>query len=282
METGGLDGTGVFHDHKRIVTIDGAGNVDDFVRFDFVGNIGEKPDNFPVNFTIPVIAPPTFGAFGGHLVFAHGRGAMAISPQGDVVPFFNVRNQFPLGGEFDIVFGAAFAPSDFGEAGGMLLLSDASPNGVTINDEALILLVDSSGVATVFASIPLSQQQIDARIGLRQMAFVPDGFGDLSGLLLVSVSGGVGGGGAIGQVVALNEDGEIAKVLRVGTHIDKFDPRGFFFTEDGLILISDASDPILSARIEDFVNYVVPEPTSVGLAAIAFLSFVACWRRRCR
>ena len=116
---------------------------------------------------------------------------------------------------------------------------------MSTNDKALILSVDASGVAEVFAAIPLSQQQIDARIGLRQMAFVPDGFGDLSGLLLVSVSGSVAGGGAIGQVLAIDEGGEIAKVLRIGTHLDKFDPRGFFFTEDGLILISDASDPIL-------------------------------------
>jgi hypothetical protein len=197
------------------------------------------------------------------------------------VPFFDKWIQFPAASEFGTVFGAAFAPVDFGAIGGTLLLSDGTPYFSAAPDQAPIISVSADGTATVFASIPLSQQQMDARAGLRQMAFVPDGFGELSGLLLVSLSGGNTGGGLFGQVLAVNGDGEIVKILEVGSQFDKFDPRGFFFTNDGLILISDASDPILSARVEDFVSYVVPEPASAGLAAIALLVFAAFLRRRC-
>ena len=272
----GVDDAGAFHEHSRVVTLDGAGNIEDLVRFDFDGDFDDFPDNeqFPSEFTVPVMAPTAFGAFGGQLIFAHPSGAIAISEEGNVVPFFDAQALFESR-RFGKAFGAVFAPTDFGAVGDTLLVSDSSPNifgfaGVT-NHEALILSVDSTGNATEFAAIPLTQQLIDARVGLRQMAFVPDSFGELSGLLLVSVSGSYFGGGSLGQVLGINEEGKIVKVLKLGTQIDKFDPRGFFFTVDGLVLISDASDSILSARVEDFVNYVVPEPTSFGLALFGLM-----------
>ena len=92
---------GDFHVHKRIVSIDGSGNVEDFVRFDYVGDINDYPrDEFPSTFTTPVIAPTTFGQFGGHLIYAHFGGAIAISDQGNFVPFFDVQTQYPFGSEF--------------------------------------------------------------------------------------------------------------------------------------------------------------------------------------
>ena len=59
--------------------------------------------------------------------------------------------------------------------------------------------------------------------GLRQMAFAPAGFGipglDLSGDLMVSVSGSDTGGGTFGAVIAVNSLGQVVATLELGTQI---------------------------------------------------------------
>lgn len=274
-------GSNIVSTHSRIVTVDGTGNVEDFVRFDYVGTIEGFPGAgfFPGEPISPSIAPQSFGSLAGQLIYANRSGAFAISQEGSVTPFFDKTLQYPFGSEFGFVWGAAFAPDGFGAVGGSLLVNDGRPNIATntVNDEALILSVDEAGSATVFTSIPLDQQQIDSDAGLRQMGFVPDGFGELTGLLLVSVSADSTGGGATGRLYAIDGSGDIVKTLKVGTEFDKFDPRGFAFTDNGEILISDASDPILLATVDDFIP--VPEPSTLALATLGLLGLLVCRRR---
>ena len=87
------------------------------------------------------------------------------------------------------------------------------------------------------------------------------------------------GGGALGALHVLNSSGQIAATLKVGTELDKFDPRGIFFTDDGRVLISDASDPILVAGPDDFA--VVPEPSTFLIWSLGLLGLIG-WRRRRR
>src|SRR5207245_2803429 len=93
-------------------------------------------------------------------------------------------------------FGLAFAPQGFGSVGGRLLVGDEGGG--------LIDAISSNGSVATFGNIPLTPGQR----GVRQMAFVPTGFGDLGGLLLVSVSGSSRGGGTLGSLLALDGSGQ--------------------------------------------------------------------------
>jgi hypothetical protein len=173
-------------------------------------------------------------------------------------------------------WGAVFAPSEFGEFGDRLLVSDGQ---MTRGDTDLdTLAIDEHGAFETFATIPLTLAQREAFVGLRQMAVVPDGYGDLSGLLLVSIAGSSYGNGVIGEVVALNHRGEIVRQLKVGSKFDKLDPRGLYFAGEGKILIVDASDPVIVARPNDFV--AVPEPSPIWLTYFSLLLGTMGLRRR--
>lgn len=277
---------------SRIVTIDGTGAIEDFVVFEYQGPFDERPKPGFEQLTTPLIAPEGFGLLGGHLIFTDQlSGVFSVDQMGNVEPLLFDVNDFTFETnlpEFPTLprvepFGAVFAPQGFGAIGGSLLISDTSPApedifGNPLSEVAEILSIRSDGAFEVFTNIPLTQAQLDDSAGLRQMAFVPDGFGDISGLLLVSVSGSPNGGGALGAILAVDQSGDIVKTLRVGTQFDKFDPRGFFFTEDGRILISDASDPILVATVDDFV--AVPEPGSAALCLAGFIGIVSLGLRR--
>jgi hypothetical protein len=166
--------------------------------------------------------------------------------------------------------GMAFAPAGFGAVGGEMLVSD-STNGT-------ILAVDSTGVSTPFANVPVLHPGL---VGLRQIEFAPAGFGPFGGDLLVSVSGSQSGGGIKGRLLALDGTGHVVGTLIAGSASDPFDPRGMFFPDSGHLLISDASvGRILLVSASDF--QAVPEPASVALFALGALAVCGFsrWRRR--
>jgi hypothetical protein len=203
------------------------------------------------------IAPKHFGSLGGQLFFtaqvgpgSDGSGGVVdVTPAGGVSLFAATPGINP--------FGLAFAPHSFGSFGGDLLVSNAAGNQ--------IIALSPSGQSSLFALIP----NVSPVNGLRQIGFAPPHFGAIGGDLLVSVSGSFQGGGAQGALYALNSHGQIVDVLKVGTNLAGFDPRGFTFTKDGHILISDASDPIVIASPSDFVPFsAVPEISPSMIPAV--------------
>jgi hypothetical protein len=110
------------------------------------------------------------------------------------------------------------------------------------------------------------------------MTFVPAGFGDLGGDLLVSVSGSNAGGGELGAVYAMNSSGQIVAALIVGSQFAAFDPRGLYFPNSSTLLISDAADPILAASPVAFA--AVPEPSSIVLIGTGLAVLVGMQLRR--
>jgi hypothetical protein len=219
-----------------------------------------------VQLTTPEIAPAGFGSFGGD-IFITGQNGMVyeLDKLGNVTPFAGP-------GDFSArYFGIAFAPAGWGAVGGEMLVSD----GVSGKIEA----IDASGNLTNFVNLA----DVNPAFGLRQMAFAPPGFlpGFHESLLFVSRSGSGGGGGTLGDVLALDSTGTVVASLRSDLGLVKFDPRGLFFTDDGALLISDTSDPIRIADAGAFQP--VPEPNSVGILACGLLALVACYvRTRCR
>ena len=98
-------------------------------------------------------------------------------------------------------------------------------------------------------------------------------------LLYVSVAGSTQGGGVSGDVLALDSSGTVVASLRTVDDLTKFDPRGLFFGDGGELLVSDAADPIILARAEDFregrYGNVIPEPSGLLLLGIALVSIGA-------
>jgi hypothetical protein len=131
--------------------------------------------------------------------------------------------------------------------------------------------ISSSGAVSLFATVPLAPGQT----GLRQMAFAPAGFGipglDLSGDLIVSVSGSSTGGGQIGAVDAINSSGQVVAQLIVGSELSAFDPRGLYFVDSNTLLINDADPGTYVATPSDFAPYAVPEPSSAVLLTVPVL-----------
>jgi hypothetical protein len=215
-------------------------------------------------FNQPQIAPAGFGTFAGQLVVPEAISGKlyAFMPNGQsnivgTVPFFP--------------FGLGFSPSGFGN-----LSNDAF---VTSSSENKIAVVKPDGTESPFATIPL----LPGQTGLRQIAFSPSGFVSGFGpLLLVSVSGSTNGGGTLGNVYALDSNGNIVASLRSDLGLTKFDPRGMAFTPTGNLLINDASDAaVYQVQASDFVPIVViPEPASVVLLVIGLLGVIIARQRR--
>ena len=258
---------------NRIVTVDGAGTVSDFVLFEYHGLAQDFPDGdlSSTRFKVPSIAPAGFGSVGGQVLYSAGApghsGVLALDPAGSITSFFDAENYGTQHGTQFSPFGVTFSTDNFGAWGTRLFVSDDTQG---TDGQLDILAIDGNGSAEVFASV---HGMTSATVGLRQLAFVPDGFDDLTGKLLVSVSGSRSGGSALGQLLAFDADGELYKTLRLGTEFDKFDPRGMFFTDDGRILISDASDPILVATAADFAP--VPEPSAIALSLAGLTGLIA-------
>jgi hypothetical protein len=221
----------------------------------------------------PALVPDGFGSWGGQ-VFVTDQFSLvrSIDSTGQDSIFADLSTYTELG-TIESCFGLAFAPEEFGTVGGSLLVEGY----VTETGEDVILSIDSAGNISHFTTIPMTEGQR----GLRQMSFAPPDFGDYGGELFVSVSGSSQGGGALGSLHAVNSNGSIVATLKAGSQLDKFDPRGVFFREDGMLLISDASDPILIAGADDFA--AVPEPASIVVwSLLATLGITLGWRRRTR
>src|SRR6202007_1901794 len=74
-------------------------------------------------------------------------------------------------------------------------------------------------------------------------AFSPAGFLTGEGpLLFVSIRASTTGGGALGDVLALDANGNVVADLRTDLGLTSFDPRGLFFINDDSLLIANTSD----------------------------------------
>jgi hypothetical protein len=195
------------------------------------------------------IAPAGFGAFAGKVIVAGVSGAnwtvLALGPDG----IFSTVAILPPP---TMAFGLAFAPSGFGTRGGQCFVGGYNGS---------IASVATEGTVTPFVNLTLAPGQ-DFPNGVRQMEFSPPGFFPGYGaLLFVSIAGSFQGGGTLGDIFALDSDGNVVRALRTDLGLKKFDPRGLLFTSDGNLLISDSSDPIYLATAADFSPPATPTPT---------------------
>lgn len=241
----------------------GGGRIDVF-QADGVRNLFLSIPAGPSEKTVlntPRIVPSGFGTFEGQLAVGDqtNNRVLAVAPD---ATFTTLVADLPFSPA-----GLAFAPSTFGAVGGRLLVSDVFSGQISAAGD--------DGSISTFATVPLLAQQT----GLRQLEFTPADFlidlGIPGELLLVSVSGSQFGGGVLGDVLALDSDGDIVASLRVRDVLGKFDPRGMHFRSDNSLLISDAADPIILATAADFrpgrFANEVPEPATLMLLALGFV-----------
>ena len=190
--------------------------------------------------TTPIMAPAGFGDWAGMLLVSYQienatdpGGVLAITPTARVSHLVtpSVADFFDPAFQDNIFepYGLVFTPADFGDFGGMLLVSNAQSHNIAA--------VAADGSYRSFTHVPLQPGQEF----LRQMAISPAGFGNLGGLLFVSVAGSKQGGGELGAIHAIAPDGQVVASLRAGDGIGRMDPRGLLFTGDGRLLISDAT-----------------------------------------
>jgi hypothetical protein len=220
------------------------------------------------------IAPTAYGSLGGNVFLTAQQGPTS---GGGVLELSSTTGQLStfVSGlpSISAPFGMVFAPSTFGAVGGQMLVSDS--------ESGTIDAINSSGQVSVFTTVSLNPE---GQTGLRQMAFAPEGFGALSGDLIVSVSGSSQGGGTFGAVEAFNSAGVLVASLFVGTEFDAFDPRGLEFinTSSGVqLLVSDSDPGVYIASPSDFVN-AVPEPSSFVLLITPLLVGLGYYHLRSR
>ena len=108
-----------------------------------------------------------------------------------------------------------------------------------------LYLVDSTGDASLFATLPLPERLQPA--GLRQIAWAPPGFTlpggeDIGGDLFVSIAAQNGGGGSTGEIDVLDASGNTVAHYLVGGGSTPLDPRGLFFIDNATLLVANA-DP---------------------------------------
>lgn len=211
---------------------------------------------------VPVLAPDGWGAFGNQMILSDG-GPAVYALDNTFTKTTVVTN--PIIPE-TARFGLAFAPDNWGSVGGLLLAN-----------------TDIGGVGKIFAIAPDGSESLWTDFALqpdqngpRHMAFSPAGWFGPEPSLLVSISGSYSGGGFTGDILVFDSTGAVVKHLRPDLGLTKFDPRGLYFTDDGKLLISDASDPIYLATQADFAT--IPVPPSLFLLGPGLAGLLA-WRR---
>ena len=127
-----------------------------------------------------------------------------------------------------------FAPSDFGNVGGSMLVGGTEYHTNPVSRDGQIQSIDSSGTLKRFTQFPLEQTE-----GIvAQMGFAPDSFTGYGGKLFVSLAGKSGGGGINGALVVFDSTGNQIAEIKKGDQAGQFDPRGFYFTDQGEMLIA--------------------------------------------
>jgi hypothetical protein len=154
-------------------------------------------------------------------------------------------------------FGVGFAPTSFGARAGQMFISDSATGN--------LYTVSSSGVATLFATLPLPAGF--SQPGLRQFAWAPAGFGAYGGDLFVSIAAQNGGGGSTGEIDVLNALGQTIALYAEGTALVPIDPRGLLFVGSNELLIANADPGVVEASPSDFLpaSEVLPEPRTIGV-----------------
>ncbi len=195
-------------------------------------------------------APACFGKVGGDVLIVQAgskNAILALSPSSNLSTFVFLSN---FGADLQV------APTGFvkGSTAPELLVSDIGDGN--------IYSIDENGNEKLYATVPLSF----AQTGLRNMVIAPGGFVvgglNLSGDLVVSVSGSNAGGGTYGSVDVLDPAGDLVAKLNQGTVDAPFDPRGLYFESANQLLIANADPSILSGTPADFT--AVPEPSTFG------------------
>jgi hypothetical protein len=209
-----------------------------------------------VQFNSAVIAPSGFGSIGGQALLSDAAGNVdLLATTGTSTSVFATIPQ-AAGASGVEPFGLGFAPAGFGSVGGDLLVSDGESGALSS--------VDANGNVNLFATVALPNA---VNNGLRQFAFAPAGFGSYGGDLFVSVSGSLQGGGTLGEIVVLNDDGTEIADFDQGTETTPLDPRGLYFSGPDTLLISNGDPEILSVSAGNFA--AVPEPSSMLILSVA-------------
>ena len=239
----------------RLVTFDQDGIDDDFavIEHDVFSDDDGVPVEFPQALTTPLIAPADYGQLAGKLIYTDWTsGVFAFDEAGNHELYFNSAKLIHQELMAINPFGGVFVPHDFGDVGGTLLVTDGTVP-IFRGDRAFpILSLDSDGNTSIFTEIPFTARQVADSAGMRQISLVPNGYGLLSGNLLLSISGSYTGGGAGGRLLVLDQQGQIVARLAHELELETIDPRGHFFGDGGKILVSDALGRILRVSPDDF------------------------------
>jgi len=220
------------------------------------------------SFGVPLIAPSSFGTFGGDLLVTGvtSQSLFAVAPSGTMTTIASSGLPLDPGA-------LAFSPTNFGSRSNELFVDSLFGGQIET--------VNANGMATPYATIPLKAGQVSTV----QMAFSPAGFFPGTGpLLFVSVRASTAGGGALGDVYALNANGTIVADLRSDLGLTAFDPRGLFFPTDNSLLISNTSDSAHSMFLVTSTDFkTVPDSGSTfGLLSASLIGLFGATRFRFR
>jgi hypothetical protein len=231
-------------------------------------------------FTDATIAPTNYGSIkAGQVILGNDPGGVG-STTPSTIEILNSDNAslktfatLPTGVG---AFGVGFAPTTFGADAGDLFVSDVGTGNLYV--------IDASGDATLFASLPLPIGFTQP--GLRQFAWAPAGFTlpdgeDLGGDLFVSIAAQNGGGGSSGEIDVLNAAGDTVAHYLEGNGATPLDPRGLLFTSPTSLLVANADPGIQELAPSDFVGgSPAPEPSTWAMMILGFVGLGAIGFRR--
>lgn len=177
-------------------------------------------------FSFGAIVPDGFGDLSGELL---------VTTQTDVIKRITKDKTLKDFCKVPAALMLRFAPQDFGGHGKKLF--------VTSGTDGRIFAVTADGKADLFATIPLTQEQLSAHT----IVFSPPGYlpGIKESLMLVSIRSARTGGGLRGDVVAVDSTGKIVATMRPRMWSRAFEPSGLQFSSDGKLFICDSGIPAI-------------------------------------